>query len=509
MLLYFVIGWLVVGMSEEGGSIWKLLSVVLIVSLICSCFVVYYSLDDKGLAVASESSFIDVAVVGPEKLGVNETGIYEAILNVSDNPVFSWSVFPVDDNVVIVPDGASCSLTFIVATSDSYMLCVDVSSVDGVGYGFLRVYDPYTSSSLYLSSTGAAYDWLCESDGLGWYRAINGLTGQAMYESTNASYTYNMAAAALTHTRQETIIIQGPDWTITNPLLVYSFETLRVETTISLANSANCDMLLTANPSSFYSFILDGGSWDGNAASQTSGHIFNLRQYAEFTGSEPSVIRNVHAKEGYNDIVHLYNNASYSMIWDIHDNVFGQCGNAGVYMNGIVDSLVHDNLIQGDSYNLYMIGGNNIISNNYYAGAGVCNIYLYGNTFQFNGGFIDTNGFPGIICDGVERSQFSDLTIRSIGSTGDGSYDGIVLRQSTVDGSTNCVKNNFVNIVFYQTGGCRFKYGIEETDSSQKGNIFSAVNAPTGASQATSLGAIRKLGSTSVNGTNIGTVITS
>ncbi len=394
-----------------------------------------------------------------------------------------------------------------VKLSVSLLTVILLCSLGGFAYG--QSGGSSNAVNIYLDDLPASATYTIKFDGVNYWAAKS--DGSVLVKGTNGSQVYNQAAASLSHTHQQVIELTGEAWSINAPLLAYAHETLIVKTSISLAAGSNCDMLLTADTNNFHCFILDGGDWDGNSASQSTGHIFNLGQTAEYAGSEPCVIRNVHAKEGYNDIIHLYNTYSYSMIWDIHDNVLGECGNAGIYINELVDSLVHDNIIQGNSYNLYMIGGNNIISNNYYSGAGVCNIYLYGNTFQFNGGFIDCRGKPAIICDGVERSQFNDLTIRSVSVTGDNTFDAIILQRSSLDATTNCIKNNFNAILIYQTGGCRFRCGINETDANQNGNIFGVINAPTGVGAATGTAAVRRLGASSLasNYTIIGSIVTS
>jgi hypothetical protein len=174
---------------------WKVSTLILVAALIA---VSVFSVQNFTASnVAATPNFIEVSIEGKDKLGVNETGQYLA--NVS-SPVrgelsFSWSVTPQDGKTFLVPDGGKCSLTFVEATEEAYLLSVSVKDlfVGNLGSASLLVVDPYTSPSLYLAGFGGAYNFKVEADGLGWFRVINGVTGSILYSGTSSSNAVGFA----------------------------------------------------------------------------------------------------------------------------------------------------------------------------------------------------------------------------------------------------------------------------------------------------------------------------
>lgn len=166
-------------MSEDGSNGWKILSIGLIVTLVCSCFVLIGFLNFNG--VSAEPNFIDVLIDGPKKLGVNENGTYTAYVEseTSGNLDFTWSVSPQDNKTVLSFDGAVAKFKFVVATEEPYLLSVQVEDVTRKNFGSAAytVYDPFTSSNLYLTGSDAVFSYMVESDNLGWYRVKSGDTG--------------------------------------------------------------------------------------------------------------------------------------------------------------------------------------------------------------------------------------------------------------------------------------------------------------------------------------------
>jgi hypothetical protein len=181
-------------MSEESGSGWKLLSVVLVTVLIAVCFVGLYSFSQP--VAAGDSKFIGVSIDGPDKLGVNETGVYRAVVNETGNFNYNWSVSP-DSKVLLTPNGEDCSLVFVSATVEPYILTVQVSDeLGGFGFAYMTVYDPYTSPSLYLNGALSRSNVIVESDGLGWFRSVNATTGATITSGTNGVTVLTTTIAA-------------------------------------------------------------------------------------------------------------------------------------------------------------------------------------------------------------------------------------------------------------------------------------------------------------------------
>ena len=98
-------------------------SVLLIALLTLSTFLALSHFEG---GVSAQPDFLNVAVNGPLKLGVNEVGVYSATVNnsFSGNLEYSWSITPVDNKTVIISDGPSCNLTFVKATEDAYIISV-------------------------------------------------------------------------------------------------------------------------------------------------------------------------------------------------------------------------------------------------------------------------------------------------------------------------------------------------------------------------------------------------
>jgi parallel beta-helix repeat protein len=171
-------------------------SVLLVALLSLSSFFVLYHASS---GVSAQPNFLNVSVDGPKKLGVNEVGVYSASVNnsYSGNLEYSWSISPSDNKTVLVPDGSKCNLTFVVATDDAY--CLSVSAKDSVvgnmGSASMAVYDPYTSPGYKFDASTATASYIITTDGLGWYRAIKGSTGEVSWTSTNPQTTLNNALA--------------------------------------------------------------------------------------------------------------------------------------------------------------------------------------------------------------------------------------------------------------------------------------------------------------------------
>ena len=68
------------------------------------------------------------------------------------------------------------------------MLSVNVKEnlVGALGFASIVVYDPNTSSNLHLDTSTSIYSYTIQTDGFGWYEAVNGATGQVFSQSTNS-----------------------------------------------------------------------------------------------------------------------------------------------------------------------------------------------------------------------------------------------------------------------------------------------------------------------------------
>lgn len=182
-------------MSKMQSMDKKIVGCLLVVLLATSLVLVTLAFDDSALNVSAKQSFLDVSIDGETKLGVDEPGVYTAsVTGGSGDYSFSWNITPTD-NTLLEPVRGSCTLTFTEATEDPYILSVKVTdrATGSIGSTVKVVYDPYTSPDVHLAVNGAPYSYLIETDGNGWYRAINGTDGSIPFESVNASYVINSA----------------------------------------------------------------------------------------------------------------------------------------------------------------------------------------------------------------------------------------------------------------------------------------------------------------------------
>lgn len=203
---------------------WKAATFGLIAVLVCACFVGVFIFSSSN--VSGSPNFIDVSIIGPQKLGVNETGSYQAVIGVVGNYEFTWSITPDDNKTLLAPNGELCGLTFIVPTEAPYLLEVKVKNVDvgNFGYASLVVYDPYSSSTYYLSAPTSGYSYTLQADGLGWFRAVNCTDGVVSYSSTNATY---VSYSAISSCSSGGVIRIGSPMTI--PLLLIDQADITVE----------------------------------------------------------------------------------------------------------------------------------------------------------------------------------------------------------------------------------------------------------------------------------------
>lgn len=178
------------GLKSKFGKHERLISLTVISILALSLFVVLYN-PDGGVVSANVDSYV-VSVSGPSKLFCGEVGEFVANVNSSclDGLNYVWSISPCDGKTLLVSDGAFCNLTFTVATGDYYVLNC---TVNDKWSGSIVVQDPYNQPDLYLGVYGQVYTYMVQSDGAGWYQAIDGVTGQVLLSSTDASYVEEMA----------------------------------------------------------------------------------------------------------------------------------------------------------------------------------------------------------------------------------------------------------------------------------------------------------------------------
>lgn len=274
---------------------WKVTTAILVVALAVSLFVVLYQAEiQPQVGVAAQPSFIDVTISGARtKLGVNDPETFTATVNSdhSGGMEYTWSITPNDNKTTLTPLADKCTLEFVEATEEAYSLSCTVKDLvyGNQGSGSIAVYDPYTSPNLYLGAYGAPYSYLIETDGLGWYRAINGQTGAVSWSSTNYATVVNQA---FNNTATGGKVVSLGSATLTDTLLIHSGQTFENKGTITLAAQSNCTMLsnynfgITTNDTKDtmledQNIEVYGGVWDGNGDYQTR-DITDSGLYAQY-----------------------------------------------------------------------------------------------------------------------------------------------------------------------------------------------------------------------------------
>ncbi len=169
----------------------KFFAAILVLALLAG---IVFEVSQPPQAKAQTSYTIGVSIVGPSSVGAQTPTTYTAkVLNASYGAdlFYLWQINPTD-NVVLEQHGVNCTVTFTNATETYYSLSVMVQDTFNHGYGSAAtpIKDPYTQSNLYLGAYGAPYSYLIESDGKGWYQAIDGKTGQIAFTSTNFATTF-------------------------------------------------------------------------------------------------------------------------------------------------------------------------------------------------------------------------------------------------------------------------------------------------------------------------------
>ncbi len=224
-----------------------------------------------GTTVSTKPNFLNVSILGTKTLGVNETGTYTASVNnsQSNSLSFSWSITPQDNNTVLVADGSKCNLTFIQATTESYMLSVSVKDnvVENTGYGVITVFDPYTEPELNLDVSTAPFSYMIETDGLGWYQAVNGTSG-GIVTSWSSTVPTNVINNATRATTNGIIIFEGT-FPLGSPVYTYNIGTTFTgsQAMLTLTNGANCPIIVVRNSNTTITNLV----LDGNLAQQTGG----------------------------------------------------------------------------------------------------------------------------------------------------------------------------------------------------------------------------------------------
>jgi Right handed beta helix region len=415
-------------------SKWKVfvvVSIIVLLSVVLLSVSFSYPKNFKSAPSASaQTNFLNVSISGSQTLGVNETVTYLASVKNSLNSLsFSWSITPADNNSVLLASGEECNLTFVSATKETYMLSVNVKDnvVGNLGFANRMVYDPHTSSNLHLDTLTSIYSYTIQTDGSGWYQAINGATGQVFAQNTSSSAVFNKVVGECSSGSsvdvKNGIYTVATTWSMTGVNNV----TLNFESKSELVatNGLNNPILFLNQCNND---IVNGITINGNAANQDPGTanlnaphgiiiigsnnviensiIHNVRVFGVFITAEDNneevndgVINSTIYDCGWNGIsIGTYNTACYA----INNEIYG-CSDVGITIYGTGDivtgNYVHD-------LNGYTGGGGNAhwgIAVEWGGSSGAGGDFIAGNTIK--------NVANGIVLDTSDHGPADNCTI--------------------------------------------------------------------------------------------------
>ena len=95
-------------------------------------------------------------------------------------------------SVPIAGNLSSCILSYPLASDTGIWVNCKVVDQTGASATYsMSVNDPYSEPNVNLYNFAGSYSFLIQTDGNGWYQAINGTDGSIYRQSTNSSYIFN------------------------------------------------------------------------------------------------------------------------------------------------------------------------------------------------------------------------------------------------------------------------------------------------------------------------------
>jgi hypothetical protein len=202
------------------------LNIILIILL--SSAVVLYVLPSAPAAKGEGFTSLDLSVSPSDssfKLGVNQSQTFLAqALNGTAPFTYTWTVNPsgnftlsvngelkeVSNASSLQVSGSELTLSYPVATEEFVSFTVSVKDANGYSGSIWQpivVADPYTSPGYKFDASTATASYIITADGLGWYRAIKGSTGEVSWSSTN--YTSVLASITNSASVGSTVYVQS------------------------------------------------------------------------------------------------------------------------------------------------------------------------------------------------------------------------------------------------------------------------------------------------------------
>ena len=211
----------------------------------------------------------------------------------------------------------------------------------------------------------------------------------------------------------------------------------------------------------------------GNSANNTGSVGIWISQTGDISDRMVNVFDNIELTDFKSHCIQFDAGGTYTPPYrftNIWASTFAGGSGFKVYYNGVTDCIFNNCHFAGTNRDFEFIGVNNLLSNFYLMGKGMTH---YGNTNQMNNFFVDHGtGFIPVLLSNADRCQLNNWTIRKVTNSDDGTYSAISV---AANGGSNSVKNMFNNITVFSNVAAKFKYALEETNSSQDYNTYNMI----------------------------------
>lgn len=402
-------------MSKTNQVNKKVVCSLLIVLLATSLVLVTLMFDDSTLLVKGKS-VLDVQITGPSKLGVTEPGEYVASVNgeLDATGTYVWSISPDDGKTTLTSTGYTCTVTFVEATLEPYLLSVSVSKAGAIGFDVFTLYDPVTLPDYHLAVASNPYNYMIAADGLGWYYVVNGTSGAVVTSGTNQSaleistYAYGAGTVVLNqlqHNSSATVpstvtVIQNYQGTVTyygnhvasnyastQPMGDYTYMIYVDPTNSSLYNAKHSNGTIcwtSTNKTSVLVSVADAASY-GNTVIALTG-VFGTKSCTLYVGNVTATLNS--GEVAYQSSENQYAKASasanstigYGYVWLTTFNVVA--GDSCLFMDSGIYTLGTWSLSSG----LAWVSTTGTVTSTYPSSTGdqLCSIGSYVNATTIN-----------------------------------------------------------------------------------------------------------------------------
>jgi parallel beta-helix repeat protein len=439
-------------------KVYTIIAALLIAALLISCFVVYFRFPSN--TVRGEYTALDLSVTpGGQNftLDVNQSQTFIAHSSNASEPVFTWQLIPSGDLTLTVNGenqqltsgsnftvtGQELTLSYPSATEKYVLVDLTVKDSLGLSGSLLRplvVADPYTSPVFINNVSTASFSYMIETDGLGWYRAINGTNGSVVNgwtSSSDATPVIQNAISAINATGKAGIIdfaagvFPADNLNITGGLTLEGTGAVNgLESTIA-QNGPN-NLMNYNSATTTYDFACSNIEFQGNTGYSTGSGLYVTGALADSTFNR----------------VFFYGFPAYGIYttdtwgWYIQDSIFeyNSVSNTGDYAIYLAwasgTTFVNNNKILGNyGGGLYCGSSQAIISGNQISNT-MIGTYIVSNYVTFTGNVVYSNGEEGLYVAASDGEIISNNNFyNNYDSTSTGYQVLLAVSDSTFEGN--------------------------------------------------------------------------